>query len=140
MSASQRVSRGVHRLAVLLATVPFIVGVVLSFHFASGSANHAKISHDEQVRLVCAKSRIAPPPSKSDIDVPYDLKALGCSDQPQDATYDEISAAKPPGDFSYAANFLPDLSVRLAITLAVSLLVYGVVRAIGWVIGGFTTS
>jgi len=35
---------------------------------------------------------------------------------------------------------LPPLGLGLAMTLAVSLAVYGLVRAIGWVIGGFAAS
>jgi hypothetical protein len=71
------------------------------------------------------------------LDHKIDLQTLGCSDGVQIASYGEVVDAQPPGDFSYAARLLPPLGLGLAITLAVSLAIYGVVRAIGWVIGGF---
>jgi len=37
-------------------------------------------------------------------------------------------------------NFAKVLAVGLAITLAATLAVYGIVRAMGWVIGGFAAS
>jgi hypothetical protein len=48
-------------------------------------------------------------------------------------------ACHPP-DFNWFNAFAPQAGLRLAITLAVSLAVYSVVRAIGWVIGGFAAS
>jgi hypothetical protein len=43
----------------------------------------------------------------------------------------------PLGLFYWSDQFLAKLVTGLAITLAVSLALYGVIRAIGWVIGGF---
>jgi hypothetical protein len=42
-------------------------------------------------------------------------------------------------DFSYPAVFIPILSYGAAITLGFSLVIYVVIRAIGWVIGGFAS-
>jgi predicted Co/Zn/Cd cation transporter (cation efflux family) len=67
------------------------------------------------------------------------LQKLGCSDWAQTASFREVINAKPD-DFSYATELLPPLTIGLAITLAVSLAVYGFVRAIDWVIGGFAAS
>jgi predicted DNA repair protein MutK len=63
------------------------------------------------------------------------LQKLGCSDWAQTASFREVINAKPD-DFSYATELLPPLTIGLAITLAV----YGLVRAIDWVIGGFAAS
>jgi hypothetical protein len=41
---------------------------------------------------------------------------------------------------NWCTKFAVPLSISLAITLAVSFAVYGIVRAIGWVIGGFAAS
>ena len=161
MSASQRVSRGFHRLAIFLAAIALVIGTILSVGVAFEQANRAKAKHDWQAKLVCARTALLNDPEdwvdvpnedtekpapasgvqKSDpVEWPRDLKALGCSEWPQTATLDEIRAAKPPKDFSYAASLLPPLGLGLAVTLAVSLVIYGLVRAIGWVIGGFAAS
>jgi len=79
MSASQKLSRGFHRLALFLAAIPLLVGGYFSV----------------------------------------------------------FSALLEP---SYAGHRLFPLSIGFAITLAVTLAVYGVVRAIGWVVGGFAAS
>jgi hypothetical protein len=100
-----------------------------------------KLLSDEEVGLG------APPavPTSKNPDVPpgyhldteqIDLQKLGCSEWTQTTTVSEVY--KPPE--SYAASFLPPLGLGLAITLAVSLAFYGLVRAIGWVIGGFVAS
>jgi hypothetical protein len=48
--------------------------------------------------------------------------------------------ASAPGNFSYAAELLTGLGWSFGLALAVSLVVYGLVRAIGWVISGFVAS
>ena len=55
----------------------------------------------------------------------------------QDELVDQLAASLRP---QWWANFSKALGTSLAITLAASLAVYGVVRAIGWVIGGFAAS
>ena len=67
------------------------------------------------------------------------LKQIGCSDW----EYDNVSlgeARAAPAGFSWAFEFFSKLGIGLAITLALSLALYGLVRAIGWVIGGFAAS
>src|SRR5262245_20806192 len=104
----------------------------------------------EQASLVCAQTALKTGAVKSKYsDMPrgyladderVDLVKLGCSTSWFMPTVGEIWKAKPPGYFSYTSNFLPGLGIRLVITLVVALLVYGAIRAIGWVIGGFAAS
>jgi hypothetical protein len=72
--------------------------------------------------------------------VDIDLGVLGCSKLSRTVTYQEVLDASEPGGFHYWRVFASYLSVGLAITLAVTLAVYGIVRVIGWVIGGFAAS
>jgi predicted Co/Zn/Cd cation transporter (cation efflux family) len=67
----------------------------------------------------------------------YDLKQLGCADWSRTVSATEIKNASVEAEFSYAAALFPSLMFGLGITLVVSLAVYALVRAIGWVIGGF---
>jgi hypothetical protein len=142
-SNSLRLSRGFHRLAVFLAAIPLLVGGAWSYTVALGEANSAKAL---QAKLVCAQTALknaSPPDWGAMIDAAgadddyIDLQKLRCSDWAGSATVREVHNARPPDAFSYAASFLPPLGVGLAITLAVSFTVYGIGRAIGWVIGGF---
>ena len=55
----------------------------------------------------------------------------------RDELVDQLADSLRP---QWWANFSKALGVSLAITLAASLAAYGVVRAIGWVIGGFAAS
>lgn len=138
MAASQRVSRGFHRLALFLAAIPLLVGGGLSLFIAIDQANKAKAMHEEQARLMCAQTAL-----KSDVPQGYravdgrvDLQKLGCSDLPQTTSYFKVLNARPPKAFSYARSFLLPLSIGVLLTLPIALAVYGVVCAIGWV-GGF---
>ena len=55
MSASQRVSRGFRRLALLLAAIPLVVGGIATFYIASDAASSAKSLH---VKLACAQAKL----------------------------------------------------------------------------------
>ena len=67
------------------------------------------------------------------------LKRLGCSDSDYDtARYAEVRDVSPT--FNWFSTIAPQIALGLGIPLAVSLAVYGIVRAIGWVIGGFAAS
>jgi hypothetical protein len=100
-----------------------------------------KLLSDEDVGLVQPSSGYSDvPPGYHVVNEQIDLQKLGCSAWPQTVTYGEVFSGKPPDAFSYAASFLPHLGLGLAITFGISLFVYGLVRAIGWVIGGFASS
>jgi hypothetical protein len=67
------------------------------------------------------------------------LNQIGCSD----LKYDVVSygeARNPPTVSSVSEETARFAKSLLAITLTASLVVYGIVRAIGWVIGGFAAS
>jgi hypothetical protein len=65
------------------------------------------------------------------------LKQLGCSNSEYDTV--KFAEALKPSEFSWLSNLAP-ISFGLALTLMVTFAVYGIVRAIGWVIGGFAAS
>ena len=54
-ATSQRVSRGFHRLALFLASIPLLVGIVASVYMADASA---KRWHDQQLKLVRAQAKL----------------------------------------------------------------------------------
>ena len=109
----------------------------------------------------CAKAKLAamselPPPQQdltdnlpsyakpalSDYLKSYDLQQLGCSDVSRLVSKFEIMTAGVPGSFwgylfSDISFLLKFVGTIIAIALAAALAVYVIVRAIGWVIGGF---
>jgi hypothetical protein len=66
-----------------------------------------------------------------------DLKELGCSHGQRTVSVHEIFSAPPPSEFGWMRELLSGVAKGLGLMLAVSIAVYGVVRAMGWVIGGF---
>jgi hypothetical protein len=64
-----------------------------------------------------------------------DLRDVGCSEVSKSIKLREVFIA--PTWFSRWTAPAEPVATALAITLLVSLAVYGLVRAIGWVIGGF---
>jgi hypothetical protein len=139
MSTAQRVSRGFHRLALFLAAIPLLLGGSLSIYVAFNLANRAWEQHQ---KLVCAHEHIAGQKPGENVFNQFDtikLKQIGCSNSDDTVTVGE--ARNPPPNLNWFAAFGSGLLLSpLPQTLAVSLLVYGIVRAIGWVIGGFAAS
>jgi hypothetical protein len=143
MSASQRFSRDFHRLAIFLAAIPLVIGTILSLGVAVQQANEEEAYHQN---LVCAgqhperwPATTAPKGSLTDEQVgTLSLKQVGCSDK-EDETVSYAEARNPPKFYwwsSYASNATP----YLIFAVVVSVMLYGIVRAIGWVIGGFAAS
>ena len=142
MSTSHRVSPGFHRLALFLAAIPLLLGVIFSAYFAYEEATRGLARHKNSGCVYAfMKSN-----SKTFWDIYFtsrdgriNLKQIGCSV----TDYESISAdeiPKGPPAFSWLITFFSSLALSLGITLAVSLAVYCIVRAIGWVIRGFTAS
>lgn len=152
MSESQRVSRGFHRLAVLSAAIPLLLGIIYSLWSSYQTANNELDRHD---KLECAREHAAlwPPVTTSSVSddeqtssvgddeemgIPLSLKSVGCSDRDDDmVSYAE--AANPP-EFNWWKSYARHIASILALTAAISLGAYSVIRAIGWVIGRFAAS
>ena len=140
--SSNRISRGFHRLAIFLVAIPLLVGSVWSVTIARDEADRAQRYHAEALDLLCAKERLAAMPKSGQPNVfdqfdEHDLKDLGCTGTSRKVSVREISAAAPSASFSYVSALLSPLAFVLGVALIVSLAVYALVRAIGWVIGGF---
>jgi hypothetical protein len=139
MATSQRLSRGFHRLALFLAAIPLVIGGSLSVYIAFDLANRLWEQHR---KLVCAHELV---PSQKPGENPYDqfdtikLKQIGCSNSDDTVTVGE--ARNPPPNLNWFAEFGSALLLSpLPHTLIVTLAVYAMVRAIGWVVGGFMAS
>ena len=63
------------------------------------------------------------------------LKQVGCSDK-EDETVSYAEARNPP-QFYWWASYASNATAYLIFAVAFSVLLYGLVRAIGWIIGGF---
>ena len=159
MGTSQQVSRGFHRLGLILATIPLLIGAGM---VAQAYADYAKLSGSTQYQQkMCAhdylerEGLVLTDDEMKELkpwQVPWQLyklpkgeavgtynkewlirlKKIGCSnDEEAVITYGEARDAS--GWFEYATRVV-------GITLAISGAVYGLVRAIGWVVGGFMAS
>ena len=71
-------------------------------------------------------------------DARLNLKKIGCSNWDFETV--SFGEARNPPKLEWLSVFVPPAAWGLAITLGISLAVYGLVRAIGWVIGGFAGS
>jgi hypothetical protein len=136
MSTGQRVSRGFHRLALFLAAIPLLLGGSLSVYIAFDLANRLWEQHQ---KLLCAHEHVAGQKPDENVFDQFDtvkLKQIGCSNSDDTVTVGE--ARNPPPNLNWFAAFGSGLLLSpLPQTLIVTLVVYVVVRAIGWVIGGF---
>jgi hypothetical protein len=136
MSTAQRVSRGFRRLGLFLAAIPLLIGAIASIYVARDDANYGLAKHQQ---LVCAHERVAKEKPGENVFDRFDsisLKEIGCSDGSETLTVDE--ARDNPPAFNWLATFGSRMVPLLSLTFAASLAVYALVRAIGWVIGGFT--
>jgi hypothetical protein len=125
MATSQRLSRGFHRLGLLLAVIALLVGGILSVIYALNEAGPALSSNPTP------KSSAATPSSGKNLTIDgVDISPTPDSPTPDQQNGKVDRMVLPYWRIKFAAK-------GLAISLAVSLAVYGLVRAIGWVIGGF---
>src|SRR4029077_4291844 len=122
-----RISRGFHWLALFLAATSLLVGGYFSVIYAVGEASMPPAEVWSRPALIIEGFGTVPMPLGFD----------RLTRDEQDELVDQLAASLRP---QWWANFSKALGVSLAITLAASLAVYGVVRAIGWVIGGFAAS
>ena len=68
------------------------------------------------------------------------LRQLGCTASRFDAAQVTFASARNPPAFNWYGAITAYVGIALALTLLAATLVYGFVRAIGWVIGGFAAS
>jgi len=151
------INRGFHRIGVFLACTVFLLSIGVTVFVAVNE-------HDTPLRhkwLVCArdKLRVGPsegttatdighPLSEAEVALPYklppgyvltetqDLKALGCTDYPE--TVSTKDALNESDGVSWIGAFLSLTSLIVFATgIGLSLAVYGVIHAVGWVITGF---
>jgi hypothetical protein len=125
MAGSERDSRGFHRLGVLLAALALLIGGTWSVIYALNEAASASSENPPP------KSSGATPSSGKNLTIDgVDISPVLTPDQ-QNEKLDRMALP------SWRTKFAERRAKGLTIGLAVSLAVYGIVRAIGWVIGGF---
>ena len=126
MATSQRVSRGFHRLALFLAAIPLLIGGTWSVIYALNEAGPALSEN-------ASKSSAAIPSSGKNLTIDgVDISPVPTPDQ-QNEKVDRMVLPY------WRIKFAELLAKGLAISLAVALALYGLVRAIGYVIGGFVS-
>jgi hypothetical protein len=147
MSTAQRVSRGFHWLGLFLAAIPLLVGGYLSameapdwtapFSAKWTLSNDWEPVPDSGNAPTSGGNYVPPPPTMHIKGVGDFLMSTGfekLSAEQQQTMADQIIAR------NWRTKFAMPLAEGLSITLAVSLAVYALIRAIGWVIGGFAAS
>jgi cell division protein FtsN len=128
MSTSQRVSRGFHWLGLLLAVIALLVGGTFSVIYALNEAGPALSSNPTP------QSSAATPSSGKNLTIDgVDISPTPDSPTPDQQNGKVDQMVLPYWRIKFAAK-------GLAISLAASLAVYGIVRAIGWAIGGFAAA
>ena len=140
MSASQRVSRGFHRLGLFLASITLVLGGWITMLLPDWTA---PLPAKWSVGLV--NRQPMPEWTSSDTGEGPIIHIAGTNVRMPSNYYDQPVAQQQDLMNRLIANnwrnkFAKPFALGLAITLTVSLAIYGLVRAIGWVIGGFAAS
>jgi hypothetical protein len=131
--SSQRIDRRFHGLAVLTAAIPLLLGIIYSLCSAYQTANDELNRHR---KLVCAREHAGlwPPVTASSGDydetrgILLDLKSVGCSDHDGDRV--SFAEVRNPPEFNWWGSYARQAAPFLALTVAISLGAYGVVRAL----------
>ena len=141
MRTSQRVSRGFHRLGLFLAVIVLLVGVIacLASPYQEATEEHEKLTCAHKVYLDNPKlfweTAFAPTPlDSSQPPLTISLREIGCS---QSADFVLIADAKQPPDFYWWRRFAEEAGPIFVLTVVFAVAIYGLLQAIGWVIGGF---
>ena len=127
MSASHRVSRDFHRLALLIAGIPLMLGA-LAVLIEITDINQQSAKHQ---KILCAHDYVQQHgvPSGTLFDQAagfLNLKPIGCSDIDDRAKLDDV---RNPPDFSWAATFFDKaVSFWVPLSLLLAAGVYGLVR------------
>ena len=140
--AAHRISRGFHRIGIASAAIPLVAGLAFTAflaHSLHGSDKKAEAARVERNAMVaCARDALKDTTYQSrDL---IDFQTLGCSKTSDQWTLGAIRmyVMRSPRNSSAEVVFMVGIGITLS--LLASLTVYGIVRAIGWVIGRFTTS
>ena len=143
MATRERVSRGFHWLGLLLATVTFLICGYFMVVTVMDDAGRKQRARQE---LLCARDKIKASNAEAGLKAVgltdnLDLKSLGCTSWSRVVSREAVLNVRDE-DFSYASALLIPLSLSLPLilALAISFGVYGLMRAIGRVIGGFAAS
>ena len=128
--SSQQISHRFHRLAVLTAAIPLLLGIIYSLCSAYQTANDEVNRHH---KLVCAREHAGlwPPVTASSgvydetMGIPLDLKSVGCSDHDGDLV--SFAEVRNPPEINWWGTYARQGAPLLALTAAISLWVYGVV-------------
>ena len=127
--ASQKISRGFHRLGIFLAAIPLLIGGAASIIDALDQAGRPREYPISTEQLKQPKLNIE---GVGTVPAPPSFNKLTA--EQQNEMVDEIATAH------WRSTFANALLLNLALTLAGALTIYGLFRAIGWVIGGFASS
>ena len=138
--AAGRISRGFRQLAISLAAIPLVAGLAFTAflaHSLHGSEKMAEAARVERNAMVaCARDALKDTTYQSrDL---IDFQTLGCSKTSDQWTLGAIRMYVMQPAQNSSVFFM--VGVGITLSLLASLTVYGIVRAIGWVIGRFTTS
>jgi hypothetical protein len=133
VATSQRLSHGLHRLAIILAAIPLLIGVFLAWTVFEET-------HDQHQKLLCAENVFKTDPdriwesvfSSNSPDRTVELKEIGCSNN----DWERVSVEEIESDQTWLSAFASALLPGVPIALILAIAIYLMVRAIGWVIGG----
>ena len=87
--------------------------------------------------MACSKKALTTNPPEVFSDADRKDLTLGCSYKPFALPARDILSASEPRDFSYGDVHRSTFVECLALAALGSLLLYGLVHAIGWIVGGF---
>ena len=138
--AAGRISRGFRQLAISLAAIPLVAGLAFTAflaHSLHGSDKKEEAARVERNAMVaCARDALKDKTYQSRDWI--DFQTLGCSKTSDQWTLGAIRMYVMQPAQNSSVFFM--VGVGITLSLLASLTVYGIVRAIGWVIGRFTTS
>ena len=140
MTTPRRLSRGSHRLGIALAAIPLLAGLAFTAflaHSLHGSDKKAEAARVERNAMVaCARDALKDTTYQSrDL---IDFQTLGCSKTSDQWTLGAIRMYVMQPAQNSKVFFMAGVGITLS--LLASLTVYGIVGAIGWVIGGFAAN
>ena len=142
MTTPRRLSRGSHRLGIALAAIPLLAGLAFTAflaHSLHGSDKKAEAARVERNAMVaCARDALKDTTYQSrDL---IDFQTLGCSKTSDQWTLGAIRMYVMQSPRNSSAEVVFMVGIGITLSLLASLTVYGIVGAIGWVIGGFAAN